>query len=106
SVEDNGLCADVGLCKNSKSQFVLIVARYVGNVELLQLYVSLGAKFSIRANMFIRQWCAYHRQCTNRFIIILQMIFDIAMLCSFFYNIFFFLKYKQTKNKMDRLYDM
>ncbi|ETO00068.1 hypothetical protein RFI_37390 [Reticulomyxa filosa] len=64
SVENNGLGADVGLCTNSKSQFVLIVTRHVGNVELLQLYISLGLKFSVRANISIRQWCAYHHYYT------------------------------------------
>ncbi|ETO06460.1 hypothetical protein RFI_30932 [Reticulomyxa filosa] len=62
--QNNGLGADVGLYKNSKAQFVLIVTLYVGNVELLQLYISLGAKFSICANIPIRQWCAHHRHYT------------------------------------------
>ncbi|ETN98370.1 hypothetical protein RFI_39140 [Reticulomyxa filosa] len=89
-VEDNCLGADVGLCKNSKSQSVLIVTPYVGNVELLRLYVSLEATFSIHATVSIRQWCAYHRHTSSSILrspmhksiynIILQMIFDIAIL--------------------------
>ncbi|ETO02381.1 hypothetical protein RFI_35056 [Reticulomyxa filosa] len=90
SVEDNGLGADVGPCKNSKSQFVLVGTRYVGKVELLQLYVSLEAKFSIHDNLSIRQWCEYDRYTSSSSLyspmrksiynIILQMIFDIAIL--------------------------
>ncbi|ETO06345.1 hypothetical protein RFI_31051 [Reticulomyxa filosa] len=40
-IEYNGLCADVGFCKDSESQFVWVGIRYAGNVELLQLYVVL-----------------------------------------------------------------
>ncbi|ETO10984.1 hypothetical protein RFI_26393 [Reticulomyxa filosa] len=54
SVEENDLGNDAGLFKNVESRFALIRIRYVGDVELLQLYMSLVEKFSVRTNVSIR----------------------------------------------------